>query len=165
LAESYHAHYYSDYSLDPSDLTLVGYSAPFDLVARYGTAWMDSTAPLWEIYFTYVHDRIPFYYLHQEPAAPHIYPMLNALKQNWIRMDGQGGTSVSVPDFPGEAQSLWEEFWRVYNPATVVPRGDAHVLDKKIFQVMRLSPLDLMEYVREMEKYFARGYRLEQILG
>jgi len=52
LVESYLPYYYSDYSLDPNDLTLVGYSEPFDLVARYGTAWMDSQDELWDIYST-----------------------------------------------------------------------------------------------------------------
>ena len=54
LADSYVPFYFSDRTLDPTDLTLVGYSEPIDLTAKFGTAWMGSEAPLWDIYYTYV---------------------------------------------------------------------------------------------------------------
>lgn len=162
LVESYRPYYYSDYSLDPNDLTLVGYSEPFDLAARYGTAWMDSTEPLWDIYSTYIDDTVRFHYL-DDSDATHIYPMLNALKQNWIRFE-QGKPYVSAADMPPEARALWEAFWRMYDKSTVVPRGEASIIAKKFFELLRLSPLDMIEYVRELEKYTARGYRVEQIL-
>jgi len=162
LVESYVLYYYSDYSLDPNDLTLVGYSEPFDLVARYGTAWMDSQDDLWDIYSTYIDDTIRFHDL-ADSEATHIYPMLNALKQHWIRMDGQGKPYVSAADMPRDARALWDAFWRTYDKNTIVPRGEASIIAKKFFGLLRLSPLDLKEYVRELEKYRARGYRVEQL--
>lgn len=165
LVESYRPYYYSDYSLDPNDLTLVGYSEPFDFIARYGAAWIDSTQPLWDIYSTYIDDTIRFHDLDDDSDATHIYPMLNALRQNWIRIDGQGKPFVSAADMPPEARALWDAFWRTYDKSTIVPRGEASVITKKFFNALRLSPLDLIEYVRELEKYVARGYRVEQILN
>jgi len=63
LAESYYPYYYSDRTNDPGDLTLVGYSDPFDLVAKFGVRWMGSLEPLWDIYYTYLDDTITFHYL------------------------------------------------------------------------------------------------------
>jgi len=40
LSESYFPFYYSDRTLDPKDLTLVGYSDGFDLTAKFGVDWM-----------------------------------------------------------------------------------------------------------------------------
>lgn len=133
------------------------------MVARYGAAWMDSQDDLWDIYSTYIDDTIRFHYL-DDSDATHIYPMLTALKQHWIRVDGQGKPYVSAADLPREARALWDAFWRTYKPSTIVPRGEASVIAKRFFEVARLSPLDLNEYVREMEKYLARGYRVKQIL-
>ena len=163
LVESYLPYYYSDYSLDPNDLTFVGYSKPFDLAVRYGTAWIDSAEPLWDIYSTYIDDTVRFHYL-DDSDATHIYPMLNALRQNWIRFDRQGKPYVSIADMPRDARVLWDAFWRTYDKSTIVPRGKASEITKQIFHLLHLSPLDLMEYVRELEKYVARGYRVEQIL-
>jgi len=107
-------------------------------------------------------DTIRFHDL-DDSEATHIYPMLNALKQHWIRMDERGKPYVSIADMPRDARALWDEFWRAYEPSTIVPRGEASIIAKKFFGVARLSPLDLNEYVREMGKYLARGYRVEQL--
>lgn len=164
LVESYRPFYYSDYSLDPNDLTLVGYSEPFDMIERYGSAWIDSTAPLWDIYSTYIDDTIRFHDMDDASNKTHIYPMLNALKQGWIRRDERGKPFVSPADMPEHARGLWEAFWRAYDRSTIVPRGEASVITKEFFSALRVSPLDLQEYVRELEKYLGRGYRIEQIL-
>jgi len=48
LALSYYPDYYSDWTHDPNDLTLRGFSEPIDL-RRFGSGWV--TAPeLWEMY-------------------------------------------------------------------------------------------------------------------
>ena len=90
LADSYVPFYYSDRTLDPNDLTLVGFSEPIDLVAKYGTAWMGSEAPLWDIYYTYIDDAVPFHYFFDDPGQPHLYPAVRALKENWVRLDAAG---------------------------------------------------------------------------
>jgi hypothetical protein len=103
LAESYVPFYYSDRTLDPKDLTLVGFSEPIDLAAKYGTAWMGSEAPLWDIYYTYVDDTVPFHYFVDDPGRPHLYPAVRALKENWVRLDAAGVPFVSLDDLPAAA--------------------------------------------------------------
>ena len=39
-AETYAPYYYSGYTNEPTDLTLVGFSEPFDLVKKFGVSWM-----------------------------------------------------------------------------------------------------------------------------
>jgi hypothetical protein len=68
LVESYYPYYYSVRSDDRNDIVLVGYSNPFDLTARYGTAWMASDAPLWDIYYTYIDESVTFHYLRDDPS-------------------------------------------------------------------------------------------------
>ncbi len=164
LVESYYPYYYSDYTLDPADKTLAAYSDPFDLIARFGTAWIDSEEPLWEIYFTYIDDSLCFHNLFDDSSETHIYPLLMACKNHWIQIDAQGHALVSAGSLPRDAQRLWDEFWRTFDEKDVRPRGDALDVEKKFFAVTRITPLDLREYVGDLQRYLDRGYRVEQIL-
>ena len=116
LAESYVPFYFSDRTLDPKDLTLVGFSEPIDLVAKYGTAWMGAEEPLWDIYYTYIDDAVPFHYFFDDPGRPHLYPAVRALKENWIRLDAAGEPFVSLDDLPAGARREWDAFWKTYGP-------------------------------------------------
>ena len=104
LAESYVPFYYSDRTLDPNDLTLVGFSEPVDLAVKFGTAWMGSMEPLWDIYYTYINDSVLFHYFFDDPGRPHLYPAVRALKENWVRLDAAGEPFVSLDDLPPGAK-------------------------------------------------------------
>jgi hypothetical protein len=165
LAESYVPLYYSDRTLDPKDLTLVGYSDGFDLVAEYGTAWLASEEPLWEIYYTYIDDTRRFHYFFDDPGEPHLYPLVRALKENWIRIDGQGKPSVSLGDLPAAARDLWAAFWREFGPDSGPrPRGQAHEVEKEFMRLTGTTPIDLEDNAFDLQFYLAAGYRVDQLL-
>ncbi len=164
IAASYFPWYYSDRSWDPTDLTLVGYSDPFDLVARFGVEWMAAPEMLWDLYYTYVDDTIQLHYLVDDPGTPHLYPLLHALKQRWIQIDAGGRPFVSVRDLPQEAQELWETFWRLFGPAERKPHGEAKRVENRFFRLTGTTPIDLNDNVEELTSFLERGYRLEQIL-
>ncbi len=164
VVDSYAPYYYSDHTLDPQDLTLVGYSEPIDLVARFGRAWMASEAPLWDIYSTYIDDTVGFHYLADDSGDLHAYPLIRALKEHWLRVDAQGRPWVSVADLPPRAQELWHAFWRVFKPETVRPRGDAHDLEVEFMRLTGTTPIDLRDNAKELQAVLERGTRVEQLL-
>lgn len=164
VAESYIPFYYSDYTHDPRDLTLVGYSDPIDLVARYGTAWMASERPLWDIYSTYIDEAVEFHYLFDGPGEPHLYPLIRAIKEHWIRVDAHGQPFVSVSDLPSQARDLWHAFWRIFHREDIRPRGTAREIEAQFTRLTGTTPLDLEVNTRELASFLKRGYRIEQLL-
>lgn len=164
LAESYYPYYYSDRTFNPADVTLVAYSEPFDLITRFGASWIDSEEPIWEIYFTYIDDSLCFRNLFDDSGETHIYPLLMAYKNSWIRIDAQGHAFVSVGSMPRDARTSWDAFWRVFDEKDMRPSGDARDIEKKFFATTHITPLDLREYVGDLQRYLDRGFRVEQIL-
>ena len=164
LAESYFPYYYSDRSMDPNDLTLVGYSDPFDLISRYGVAWIASREPLWDIYCTYVDDTVHFHYLSSNSDETHSYPLVTALKQKWIELDSQGRPFVNADHLPVAAQNLWREFWNTLDARDERPRGRARELEQEFFRLTGTTPIDLNDNVEELDTFLERGYRIEQLL-
>jgi hypothetical protein len=165
LAESYVPFYFSDRTLDPNDLTLVGYSDGFDLVAKYGAAWTASEEPLWDIYYTYIDDTRRFHRFFDDPGEPHLYPAVRALKENWIRLDARGKPYVSLDDLPPPARELWPAFWREFGPdADPRPRGRAREIEKEFMRLTGTTPIDLEDNAFDFQFYLAAGYRVEQLL-
>jgi hypothetical protein len=164
IAESYYPYYYSDRTRNPADLTLVGYSEPFDLVQKYGVVWMGSREPLWDIYYTYIDDAIRLHYLFDDSPETHLYPLIQALKGQWIRIDANGRPFISVADLPPTAREVWHEFWSVLDPRDVVPRGRAHEVEKRFFKLTGTTPIDLSDNVEELTSFLEKGYRVEQLL-
>jgi hypothetical protein len=164
LAESYAPWYYSDRTRNPKDVTLVGYSEPFDLVAKYGVKWMDTLEPLWDIYYTYIDDTIHFHYINDDSPRTHLYPVVNALKQKWIQLDAQGCPFVSVGNLPLAAQELWREFWRVHDPNELPTRGAARELEKQFWDLTGTTPIDLQDNADDLQYFLAAGYRIEQLV-
>ena len=160
LAESYVPWYYSDRSMDPNDLTLVGYSEPFDLVRKFGVGWMSSDQPLWDIYYTYIDDTITLHYLFDDSAETHLYPLIRALRDKWIQVDSHGQPFVSVESLPAQAQPVWHAFWQVYDESKVRPRE----IEKQFMQLTGTTPLDLTDNAWDFVYFLERGYRIEQIL-
>jgi hypothetical protein len=163
LAESYYPYYYSDRTFNPADITLVAYSDPFDLIARYGTSWIGSEEPLWEIYFTYIDNSLCFHNLFDDSDKTHIYPLLTALRNNWIEIDAKGRPFVSMDSLSRAARELWDAFWRAFDEKDMRPRGDVLEIEKKFFAITHVTPLDLREYTRDLERFLDRGYRVEQL--
>jgi hypothetical protein len=165
LAESYVPFYYSDRTLDPKDLTLVGFSDGFDLTADYGVSWMASEEPLWDIYYTYINDTRRFHNFSGDPGQPHLYPLVRALKENWIRVDAQGKPYLSLADLPPLAQELWGAFWREFGPGSGPrPRGKAHETETEFMRLTGTTPIDLEDNAFDFQFYLAAGYRVEQLL-
>lgn len=164
LAESYAPWYYSDRTNDPKDVTLVGYSEPFDLVAKYGWKWMDSNEPLWDIYYTYIDDSIPFHYLYDDSDSSHLYPVLRALKENWISVGEKGPGTVNLDKLPREAQSLWRAYWRLHDPDIRPARGKARELELAFFKITGTTPIDLADNAEDLQWLVAAGYRPEQLV-
>jgi hypothetical protein len=166
LAESYLPFYYSDRTLDPEDLTLVGFSDPIDLVARFGTAWLGSSEPLWDIYYTYVDDAVLFHYFFDDPGRPHLYPAVRALKEHWVRLDAAGEPCVSLADLPPGARDAWAAFWKVYEPDRdgPRPRGRAREIERAFFRLTGTTPIDLDDNAFDLQFYIAAGYRIDQLV-
>jgi hypothetical protein len=164
LAESYYPYYYSDRTFNLADLTLVGYSDPFDLVARFGTSWIDSEEALWDIYFTYIDDSLRFHNLFDDSNQTHIYPLLAALKNEWIEVDARGRSFLNTGNLPRDAREWWDAFWGTFGEKDSRPRGDALEIEKKFFAITKITPLDLREYNEDLQRFLDRGYRVEQIL-
>lgn len=164
LGQSYVPYYYSDRTHNPSDLTLVGYSEPFDLIARFGTDWIGSDKPLWDIYYTYVNDSVRFHFF-DSPEATHLYPVAHALKENWIRMDASGKPFVSTQDLPEPAQNVWHAFWRVFGANDGRrAQGEAREIEKQFVALTGTTPIDLDDNASDLQYFLAAGYRVEHIV-
>jgi len=166
VADSYIPFYFSDRTLDPTDLTLVGYSEPIDLTTRFGTAWMGAEAPLWDIYYTYIDESVPFHYFFDDPGRPHLYPAVRALRENWIRLDAAGEPFVSLDDLPPGAREEWDAFWNAFDPDRDGPRpqGRAKEIEKRFFRLTGTTPIDLDDNAFDLQFYLAAGYRIDQLL-
>ena len=166
LAETYVPLYYSDRTLDPKDLTLVGVSEPIDLVAKYGAAWIGSDRPLWEIYYTYIDDSVLFHYFSDDPGRPHLYPAVSALKEDWIRIDAAGDPLVSLDDLPAGAREVWHAFWKAYSPDRdgPRPRGRAREIEQAFFRLTGTTPIDLDDNAFDLQFFLAAGCRIDEII-
>lgn len=164
VVETYIPWYISDLTHDPQDLTLVGYSDPFDLIPRFGTAWIASPAPVWDIYHTYVDDTVRFHYLHDTSNATHLYPLVRALKEKWIQLDGQGHPFVSVASLSPAAQELWHAFWDVFRPEILPTRGRASELEQQFMRATGTTQVDLRNFAEDFPSYLDAGYRIEQLV-
>ncbi|MBI3913704.1 MAG: hypothetical protein HY327_05905 [Chloroflexi bacterium] len=164
LVASYYPYYYSDLTLDPTDITMVGYCEPFDLISKYGVAWMDSLEPQWEIYNTYIDDSVRFHFFPDDAGEPHEYMLVHALKRGWIQMNGAGRARVSVEHLPPPAQALWHAFWREFWREQVRPRGRAREIEKEFWALTHTTPIDLEDNASEWENYLRAGYGVERLL-
>ncbi len=164
VAESYFPYYYSDHTLDPNDVTLVGYSEPINLVAKYGTDWITSNKMLWDIYYTYVDDTVRLHYIFDDTDQTHLYPSIRALRDGWVQIDEQGEAALRINCLPAVAQELWHTFWQLFDRATVRPRGEARRLEASFFALTGTTPLDLEGTAEELSDFVQRGYRIEQLI-
>jgi hypothetical protein len=164
LAESYYPYYYSDRTNDPGDLTLIGYSDPFDLIAKFGAAWIVSEEPLWDIYYTYIDDTLAFHYLFDDSNETHLYPLVRALKSRWIQVNARGKPFVSVRDLSPAAQELWYGFWSAFDPNSKRPHGAAREIEKQFMRLTGTTPIDLQDNAEDLQYFIERGYRIETLL-
>jgi hypothetical protein len=164
IAESYYPYYYSDRTWNPNDVTLVGYSDPFDLTSRFGAAWMASEEPLWDIYYTYVDDSIWWHYLFQDSDEPHLYPLIKALRERWIEVDEQGRPQVNLGSLPAPALELWNRFWTLHDPRDLRPRGEAREVELQFFKLTGTTPIDLSDNAEDLTYFLERGYRTNQLV-
>jgi hypothetical protein len=165
LAESYIPYYYSDRSNDPADLTLVGWSDPADLLAKFGTAWIGSRDPLWDLYYTYVDDTWRFHYFTDgDLDPPHLYPVAHALGAGWIRVDGKRGM-VCPEAFPPAARAVWDEFWRVFGPNDGRrARGPALALEAEFARLTGTTPIDLEDNAFDLQFFLGAGHQIAEIV-
>ena len=165
LSETYYPYYYSDRTFDAQQLTLVGYSEPFDLIRKFGVKWISSEEPLWDLYYTYVDDSVRFHYLFDDSNRSHLYPLLNSLKEGWIQINTERKTSVHTEKFSSEMLRLWTEFWREHIPPDSVPQGKAKELEQQFMKTSGTTPIDLMENAEELEAFLDRGYNVNRIIS
>jgi hypothetical protein len=163
LAESYAPWYYSDRTRDPKDVTLVGYSDPFDLVAKFGVSWMASEEPLWKIYYTYIDDSVIFHYLGDDSGSTHLYPLVTALKRHWIQVGGEGKPLVAVANLPPRAQELWRQFWKIHDPDQLPVRGPAREIEKEFWKLTDTSPIDLRDNADDLQYFLGAGYGIQDL--
>lgn len=155
LSESYHPYYYSDRTRDPTDLTLVGYSEPIDLVARHGAAWMASDQDLWDLYFSYVDETAVFRYLFDDSGLTHPYPAVRALDQRWIVRAPGGGVTVATQNLPPAAQALWAPYWEEKKRGAPMRE-----LDQRFRALTGVTPVDLEDLARDLQMQLSRGARI-----
>lgn len=194
IAETYYPYYYSGYTNDPRDLTLVGFSEPVDLTSRFGVEWMASLAPLWDLYYLLVDDTWTFYRMtppygeqYRDARETHLYMSIEALKRGWLEVElptrtpkvfdanasgetaasktlGVSRVHINVNHLPPHAQTLWHQFWEAFNPADKLPRGRAAALEAEFFKLTGTTPLDLNFNAEELGYFLDKGYRIEQLL-
>lgn len=162
MVETYIPWYISDLTNDPIDLTLVGYSDPFELTAKFGTAWLGTKNQVWDIYYTYIDDSVRLHYLAQTSNETHLYPVVRALKDRWIQVDGEGKPFVSIGDLPAPAQELWHEFWRAFT--TRPTRGRAREIEQDFMRLTGTTPIDLTDNADDFQYYLAAGFRIEDLV-
>ncbi len=162
LVETYIPYYISDLTNDPQDLTLVGYSEPFDLIPRFGTAWIGALHEVWDIYYEYVDDSVRFHYLYDDSNETHLYPLIRALKARWIRINGEGGGHVSLADLPAEAQALWTTFWQTFVPPVRPTRGKAREIEQEFMRVTGTTPIDLSDYANDLGYFTGGGWDIKK---
>lgn len=163
LAESYHPYYYSGYTNDPKDLTLVGYSEPFDLTPRFGVKWMASLEPTWDLYYTLVDASIKFHRMFTDSTETHEYPLIMSLRNRWIDRRAGGAPFVNVNRLPPRAQEIWHQFWETFEPAGFLPRGKALELEQEFFKLTGTTPIDLNFNLEEFGYFLEKGYKPEQL--
>jgi len=165
LVESYYPYYYSIRSNDLSDIVLIGYSNPFDLTERFGTAWMASDESLWDIYYTYIDDSVTFHYLQNDSGEPHLYPLIRALKEKWIQVDSDSQGFVSVHHLPTAVQALWHKFWQSHSDAAKRPKDTASEIEAQFFRLTGTTPIDLLDHADDLQWFLAAGYHVEQLVN
>lgn len=164
LVETYVPYYISDLTNDPQDLTLVGYSEPFDLVAKFSTGWIGATEPLWDLYYLYIDDRVRFHYLHDPSDKTHLYPLVRALKEKWIELDADGKPRVNIQNLSPAAQKAWYAFWQAFDPPTRPPRGAAREIQEEFRRLTGTTPIDLQDNAEDFVYFLESGYRIEQLV-
>lgn len=164
MVETYVPYYISDLTNDPQDLTLVGYSEPFDLVKKFGTVWIGSLDPLWDMYYTYVDESIRFHYLFDDSPELHLYPLVRALKDKWIVLDSQGKPVVNAANLPPGARALWHRFWKIFDPPVRPTRGRAREIEQEFMRLTGTTPIDLQDNADDFIYYLDAGYKIEQLL-
>lgn len=169
LAETYYPYYYSGYTNDPNDLTLVGFSEPVDLTKKFGVGWMAQLEPTWDIYYLLVDDSWSFYRMkppygeqYRDASETHGYMSIDALKKKWIEVKPR--PFVNVNRLPPHAQLLWHEFWAAFDPKGHLPRGRAAELEGEFFKVTGTTPIDLSFNAEELGYFLEKGYKVEQLL-
>ncbi len=121
---------------------------------------------MWDIYYTYIDDTWRFHYFVDDPGTPHLYPVIRALKENWIRIDAHGKPFVSVNDLPDVAQKLWDDFWREYGANDGRrPQGIAREIEQEFFRATGTTPIDLDDNAFDFQFYLDAGYRVEDIVN
>ncbi len=178
LAETYVPYYYSGYTNNPADLTLVGFSEPFDLVKKFGVGWMAQLEPEWDLYYLLVDDTWTFYRMeppygaqYRDAGETHGYMMLDALKHHWIEVRSESAVSaenprafVNINRLPASALTIRHQFWKAFDPAGLLPRGRAAELEGEFFKVTGTTPIDLKFNAEELGYFLEKGYRVEQLL-
>jgi hypothetical protein len=164
LVESYAPWYYSDRTRNPKDVTVVGYSDPFDLVKKYGAAWMAADEPLWKIYYTYIDDSVTFHYLRDDPGTGHLYPVVKALKERWIEVDAGGVPRVSTANLPAAVQELWRRFWEVHEPDALPVRDAALDIQQRFWKLTGTTPIDLRDNADDLQYFLKAGYRVPDLI-
>lgn len=169
IAESYAPYYYSGYTNDPRDLTLVGFSEPVDLTQKFGVQWMAQLDPTWDLYYLLVDDTWTFYRMtppygeqYRDASETHSYMSIAALKNRWIETKPR--PFVNVNHLPPHAQTLWHQFWELFDPQGHLPRGRAAELEGEFFKVTGTTPIDLSFNAEEIGYFLDKGYRIEQLL-
>lgn len=169
IAESYAPYYYSGYTNDPRDLTLVGFSEPVDLTQKFGVQWMAQLDPTWDLYYLLVDDTWTFYRMtppygeqYRDASETHSYMSIAALKNRWIETKPR--PFVNVNHLPPRAQTIWHEFWETFDPQGHLPRGRAAELEGEFFKITGTTPIDLSFNAEEIGYFLDKGYRIEQLL-
>lgn len=169
LAETYYPHYYSGYTNDPRDLTIIGYSEPVDITPKFGVQWMAQLEPTWDLYYLLVDDTWTFHQMtppygaqYRHPNETQPYMLFTALKHGWIETAPH--VRVNEKNLPPDAQRLWREFWETFNPDDLLPRGRAAELEGEFYRLTGTTPLDLNFNAEELAAFLDKGYTLDRLI-
>ena len=134
--------------------------------------------PTWDLYYLLVDDTWTFYRMdppygaqNRDASETHGYMMIDALKRGWIVVrpeaewgDGVSRAQVNPDTFSSQARMVWDEFWKLFDPAGHLPRGRAAELEGEFFRLTGTTPIDLDVNADELGGFLEKGYRVEQLL-
>lgn len=169
LAASYKPYYYSGWTDDSNDITMVGYSDPIDLVVKYGVRWMSQKSDIWEMYYTYIDGHVNFHYLSSD-TGEHLHASVTILKNGWVNMNrdskiGKWETSIDVAKMPQAVAAVYNKFWQLYIlEPTLRPTGEAKEIEREFIDLTGMNPIDVYNLAWDFREMLEQGIDPNKLL-
>lgn len=158
------------YGLTKEDEDAIGFSEPIDLIAKFGTDWMDKKE-IWDLYYLYIDENINFYSVNRKNKKTHPYNSIHILKKGYIEIES-GKPFISLDNLPKKVLSIINKNKDVSIKPDIkhsTPTFRAYYvkvpdrLERKIRKIMGVAFGDLACQAHDLKGFLKRGYKIEQI--